>query len=78
MPAATGAQAADRFSGNGDSTRLRDRLPLAAPAFAGGAAFLMRGLDQQVLSARQAAMLEAAGTTAPPLAIQSLMPFFTL
>ena len=78
MPAAASAQAADRFSGNEYSTWLRDRLPLAAPAFAGGAAFLLRSLDQQVLSARQAAMLEAAGTTAPPLPIQSLMPFFTL
>ena len=78
MPAATGAQAADRFSGNGYSTWLRDRLPLAAPVFAGGTALAVHSLDQQVFAARQAAMLSVAGTTGPPLPIQPLMPFFTL
>ena len=78
IPAATNAQAADGFSRNGHGARLLSRLPFAAPVFAGGAALLVRSLDQQVFAARQAAMLSAAGTTAPPLPIQPLMPFFTL
>ena len=78
IPATPDAQAGDGFARNGHGARLLDRFPFAAPAFAGGAAFLVHSLDQQVFAARQAAMLSVAGTTAPPLPIQPLMPFFTL
>jgi len=54
------------------------RLARAAPVLATGAAFAVDGVAQQFFALRQAAMLCVAGTTAPPLASQPLMPLFTL
>ena len=65
--------------GAGPWRRLRGiGLPLAAPAFATGATLAVDGLNQQVLSAWQAAMLWVAGTTGPLSRSQPLRPCLTL
>ena len=78
MPAAAIAEAGAGFAVDRYGGRFATRLPLAAPAFATGTTPAVDGLIQQVFAARQAAMLGAAGTTGPPLAIHSLMPLLTL
>ena len=77
-PAAVFAKAGRRFGFNPDAIRRLAGLPFATPMLATGAALASDGLVQHVFALRQAAMLCVAGTTAPPLPIQPLMPFLTL
>lgn len=78
VPAAAAAEAGCKLGFDGHRVGRRAGLPLALPAFAAGAAFAVDGLVQQVFAARQAAMLDVAGTTAPLSFNQPFMPLLTL